>query len=363
MSEPVKKRRSNQPAVPSVSVETWKGLLLAADEFGRLAPWEWMHDSHIVGLRHPKSKEVLLGSILGRLRQVFALLVYRRASGHRWLMNTILNDGQPGGLEEADSAFEQDLVKVEFTAKKELWKEDRAGLAAANYSPPLKRGCVWPVFRSLVPGGYPWHMTQVEAETLLFALPRVAALARLMRAHPEVWDAHLDGDIAYLPDDFDPSQRELRAEDLDWHPMLPPPEPLPAPVTLDETTLARLMKLPQAKGFHLELDVFYSPMPIRGPDRPWFPITAMAVDRASGFVGGFRLGEASDADGAGVLATVLANSLRQFGNRPEVICVQRPRAARMLESVALQLGVPVRLDHELPALNFARDEMERMFPR
>ena len=73
-------------------VETWKALLVAADDFNRLAPWEWMHDSNIVGLRHPVTREVLLGSILGRMRTLFALLIYRRASGHRWLLNTILND-------------------------------------------------------------------------------------------------------------------------------------------------------------------------------------------------------------------------------------------------------------------------------
>src|SRR3990172_5321152 len=97
-------RRANQPIVPHVSPETWKALLAAADDFNRLAPWEWMHDSHVIGLRHPVTKEVLLGSILGRLRSVFALLVYRNDTGRRWLLNTILNDGDSGGLEDEDSA-------------------------------------------------------------------------------------------------------------------------------------------------------------------------------------------------------------------------------------------------------------------
>jgi Domain of unknown function (DUF6930) len=363
MSEPVKKRRSNQPAIPSVLVETWKALLAAADDFNRLAPWEWMHDSHIVGLRHPISKEVLLGSIVGRLRQVFALLVYRRPTGHRWLLNTILNDGDPGGLEDADNAFEQDLVKVEFTTKKELWKEDRAVLAAANYSPPLKRGCVWPQFRSLVPGGYPWHVSQAEAETLLFALPRVTALARLMREHPEVWDAHLDGDIAFLPDDFDPALGELRGEQLDWHPMIPPPEPPPDLVSFDEPTRARLLKLTQAKGFHLELDVAYSTMTIADVERPRFPKLAMAVDRASGFLGGLRLSEITDRDGAATLGIVLRDALMQLGHRPETIRVQRSRVAAMLSRVVKELEIPVHQDLELAELNMARQSMEQQFNR
>jgi len=361
--EPTTKRRANQPAIPQVSVETWKALLAAADDFNRLAPWVWMHDSNIVGLRHPVTKEALLGSVLGRLRTVFALLLYRRAAGHRWLLNTILNDGDSGDLDGEDSAFEQDLVKVEFTLKRELWKEDRAMLAAAAYSPALKRGHVWPVFRSLVPGGFPWHVTQAEADTLLFALPRVAAFARLVRAQPEVCAGHLDGQITYLPGDFDPAAGELRGEQLDWHPMLPPPEPPPDLVSFDEATQARLLKLTQAKGFHLELDVAYSVMAVADADRPRFPKLALAVDRASGFIGGCRLSDANDRNGAATLGTVMQNALSQLGHRPETIRVQRARVAVMLSKGAKELGIPVIQDAELSALNSAKEDMERRFSR
>src|SRR3989442_11749012 len=77
MSKQPSGRRANEPIVPQVSIDTWKALFAAADDFNRLAPWKWMHDSQIIGLRHPITNEVWLGSILGRLRSMFALLVYR----------------------------------------------------------------------------------------------------------------------------------------------------------------------------------------------------------------------------------------------------------------------------------------------
>lgn len=363
MPKPSSGRQTNQPIVPQVSAETWKALLAAAGEFNRLAPWEWMHDSHVIGLRHPVTKEVLLGSILGRLRSVFALLVYRNDAGRRWLLNTILNDGDPGGLEGEDTAFEQDLVKAEFVLKRELVKEDQGVLAAAGYSPANKRGHAWPQFRSLVPGGYPWHVTAAEAETLLFALPRVAAVARLMQTQPRVWDDHCDGDIGFVPDDFDPAAGELRAEQLDWQPMISPPEPTPELVSFDEATLARLSELAPAKGFHLELDVTYSSIVIADADRPRFPKLAMAVDRASGFVGGFHLGDFKDREGAAALGTVLRDALTKLGHRPETIRVQRPRVAAMLSRVAKEFSIPVLLDDELGELNFARQNMEQHFNR
>jgi hypothetical protein len=360
MSKKRSSGRAIQPIIPKVLAETWKSLLLAADDFNRLAPWEWMHDSHVVGLRHPATKEVLLGSILGRLRQVFGLLVYRNDTGRRWLLNTILNDGNSGGLDGEEAAFEQDLVKVEFVLKRELTKEDRTVLAIADYVPPIK-GSAWPQFRSFAPGCFPWHLTQSEAETLLFALPRVAAVARLMRKQPHLWNDHCDGEIGFLPEGFDHATAELRAEQIDWQPMIPPPEPPPEVVSFDDATMKALLNLKQAKGFHMELDLTFAPMTIADTERPYFPKLAMAVDRKSGFIGGFHLGDRNDRDGAAALATVICDMLMRLEHRPENICVQRPRVGAMVASLASQLGIRVIEDAELPQLNFARQSMEEHF--
>jgi hypothetical protein len=349
--------------VPPVTPETWQALLAAADAFGTLAPWSWMHDSELLGLRHPATGEEFLCSILGRLRQVFALLVFRRETGRRWILETVLNADDSDRPEDPDSGMEQDCVKVGFEPKGELTKEDRAVLTAAGFTPTMKRGCVWPAFRSLVPGGYPWYLTQAEAELLLWALPRVGAFAALCRDTPGVGEEHQAGEAPFLPLDFDPAQRALRAEDLDWHPLIAPPEPPPDVASLDEATVARLLKLEQAKGFHLELDVFYSPVVIAGEERPYFPKVAMAVDHASGFVGGFHMAESGDLQGAASLAQVLSGALLQLGSRPETLRVQRPRVGQMLATVANHLGIPIYGDPELSALNSARVTMERRFMR
>ncbi len=363
MSKSSTTRRSNQPLIPQVSVETWKALIAAADDFNRLAPWTWMHDSHVIGLRHPVTCEVLLGSILGRLRQVFALLVYRNEMGRRWILNTILNDGEAGGFESEDSAFEQDAVKVEFVLKRELVKEDQRILADAGFVPADKRGRVWPRFHSIEPGAYPWHMTQAEAETLLFALPRVSAVARLLREQPRLWDDHCDGEIGFVPDHFDPAASELRPEMLLWEPMLPPPEPVPNAVSFSEDTLAELSRLPQAMGFHLEMDVSYAPFSVNAGDRPRFPQLALAVDRASGMILGFKVGELDDQGGAAPLANVLRDALKQVGHRPEKIGVQKPRVSAMLAAVARALNVPLIEAVELPGLNEARESLQQSLNR
>lgn len=148
-----------------------------------------------------------------------------------------------------------------------------------------------------------------------------------------------------------------------WQPMVPPPESLPERVSLDEAIAARLLKLAPANGFHLELDVTYANFPIADVDRPRFPKLAMAVDRASGFVGGFHLGDFQDRDGARALGVVLQNALTQLGHRPESIRVQRSRVAAMVAYVARALGIPVVQDEALDELNYARESMEQHFNR
>ena len=266
-------------------------------------------------------------------------------------------------MDGEDTAFDQDLVKVEFVPKRELNKEDRAMLAAAGYAASLKGARAWPQFQSLVPGGYPWHVTQAEAEMLLFALPRAAAVAQLVRRRPRVWDDHGDGEIAFVPADFDPTSGGLRAEQIDWQPMVPPPEPLPEMVPLDDATVARLLKLTQARGFHLEVDVSYFSLAVGDAERPRFPKVAMAVDRSSGFVAGFRLSDSKDRDGAAAMGVIIRDALTQLGSRPEVICVQRPRVAEMLATLAGKLGIPLVANAELTQLNLARESMARRLDR
>jgi hypothetical protein len=349
--------RAKQPVVPQVSMETWKALLPAADEFKHLAPWRWMHDSQIIGLRYPATKEVFLSAILGRMRAVFALLLYRNAAGHRWLLNTILNEGDPGGFEGELTAFEQDLIKVEFVQKRELEKEDREILAACKYAPRAQGGPVWPQFRSLFPTFMPWFMAQEEAEKLLFALPRVTAVARLAHQQPELWDNHLEGEIAFVPDDFNPATDQLTVEQLTWEPMLPPPAPPITPVFFNEKTIAKIQALRRAAGFHLELDISYAPISFVHKGKPQFTKLAIAVDQATGYIGGLKLASFNDPDGADALGKVMLDAMKTFGHQPASLCVQRPRVEAMVTEVARMLDLPIHCEFSLDSLNAARDNL------
>lgn len=318
-----------------------------------------MHDSELTGLRDPGTRDKMLCSILGRLGEVFGLLVFRRPAGRRWILNTIL--GAEEGMEpkDGDDAFDQDCLKLEFVRKSELDDQDRAVLAAGGFSPGSRRGPVWPTFRSILPGGYPWYLSQEEAETFLFAVPRVASLAALRRDTPDLSLDLADGEVAFLPGDFDPAVRTLRADELDWQPEMAPPEPMPAPVVLDETSLEKLARLPQPRALSLEVDLFYGPTPVSDGRRPYFPKAAMAVEPASGFIGGCNFAGPTGEKWAASLGEVIKGALAQLTARPESFRVQRRRVAQMLLPLAEKLGIRVCECSELPVLNQAREDLMR----
>jgi hypothetical protein len=242
--------------------------------------------------------------------------------------------------------------------KRELEPPDRMMLDAAGFIPSAKGRRVWPQLRSMGPGRYPWHATAAEVETVLFALPRVAAAARLTGENPEIWDAHCEGEIAIIPDGFYPERDALRPQDIDWQPMIPLPEPEPAPVVLDEAIIAELSKLPTRRGVQFEVDVCYSgAVVVAERDGPRMPKLAMVVERNTGLVGGFHLSETSDKEGSIGLGAALAKAMKQLG-RPERLIVQRPRVAAMLKRAAAELNLPIFEDVELEALTEAKESME-----
>ena len=155
---------------PPVAPESWRALLAAAIDFAALEPWAFARDRDPVGLLDPITGEIRIGHVLGNGGEVFAAVFYRRA-GLRWILSMFGDTPDPGDFNNADG---MDCLKVEFVSKRELWKEDLAGLKAAGFK-PAGNGPVWPQFRSSEPGWHPWHINQAEADQLVADLPRLTA--------------------------------------------------------------------------------------------------------------------------------------------------------------------------------------------
>lgn len=66
----------NQP-----TIEQWRKLYEAAQEFKGLEAWKWMWDSDLFGVEHPVIGEIGYCCVLGKLKEHFGLAVYLGTEG------------------------------------------------------------------------------------------------------------------------------------------------------------------------------------------------------------------------------------------------------------------------------------------
>ena len=156
-------KKSDLPA-PTVPLELWRELYQAAASFQVLAPWQWMHDSHVLGISNEHGAR--LTSVLGNLGEVFGLASYRGSVGANFLLRLRRGDFAP---EHPDARFYQDALLVDFVPRKDLQKEERAIIQQIAFEPPVRRPKLFPQFQSHKPGYTPWFIEEAEGRLLLDA--------------------------------------------------------------------------------------------------------------------------------------------------------------------------------------------------
>lgn len=91
-------------------------LLEVTDRIAQLQPWEFFHDVDLIGVRDDTTGDLRVACILGRLQEVFGVLIHRHDAGRRYLYETVNHTALAfeEGLEDID------YLKVEWTNKQGL---------------------------------------------------------------------------------------------------------------------------------------------------------------------------------------------------------------------------------------------------
>jgi hypothetical protein len=120
---------NNRPTAPEVPSKVWQELYKAAANFREIAPWDWMHDVHMLGFRDARGLRI--ACVLGRNRELFGLVVYRGIHGARLLLDAI--EGRSGG--DIDRGLIQDSVMTSYGNKSELEKPDKDVIQKIKFRP------------------------------------------------------------------------------------------------------------------------------------------------------------------------------------------------------------------------------------
>jgi hypothetical protein len=344
-------RRHETSPPTSPSTDQWQRLYAAAAAFKALEPWGFMAEEDVFGVANPVDSEVGYCTVLGGAGEVFALVVYLGSEGLEVLQ--LMASGVIG-IGDPDVLTGQKCLMATFEDRNALEAPDRKVVKQLGLK--FRGRGNWPLFRSCRPGYFPWFLTGAEANFLVLALEQAVEVCGRFAADPRALKPPKTGH--YLV--------RVRAADGAWGDawQLPvaPQEEAPAPTPpISELELARVGKAARKRAELWEGDLFLAPLPTadKHGQRPYYPVTVMWVDAASGMV----LHSQLHGPGTGVSAAVegFLSAAKATGTLPLTIEVGREDLARALQSVTSRLGVEVRLADDLPALDQARDSLFAFF--
>ncbi|MDH4136697.1 MAG: hypothetical protein OEW09_08315, partial [Anaerolineae bacterium] len=252
-------------------------------------------------------------------------------------------------------------LQASWGDREELYREDREVIKALGLK--FRGRGAWPLFRSYVPGYFPWFVTPEEARFLTLVLEQGLEVAQRVKENRALLVPLRKG--TYLV-----RTPEKRGETLVWKDewMKPPPSqprPLP-PTTITETDLAALRQLPRQK-IVVQADLFLMSSPIEEKEdpRPYFPYNLMTVEARSGLILGTDLlapKPSLDAMWAKAPEAFL-NVLHRLGSLPTEVAVRSERVYELLKPVAAGLGIRLTRQRSLPALEQAKAHLEQWMMR
>jgi hypothetical protein len=343
------------------TAEEWKKLYAAARLVKEMAPWEWMMEDEVFGVRNPERDEIGFVSVMGAGGEHFAVALYQGADALYDFL--ALSEAGGDGLEdmiEAERILEIPQLQASFEDRGRLQKEDRDTIKKLDLK--FRGANSWPMFRNYAPGMFPWFLTSSEARFLTIALEQLLDVAPRIRDDEDVlWGEGEDDFLVRVP----------RAENarLVWEDkIMRVPEPelkevTPAP--LDPQLLESLKRLPEVTNV-IEVELTMMPMPVREKkERPFFPYMLMLAEADSGMILANDMLQplpSLDAMRAEIPIKV-AGHLLQLGLRPMRIAVRTATTAQSLAPLAEELGIRIKPSPKLPAIDAALEFfMQRMAP-
>jgi len=334
------------------SFQSMRALYDRAAQVHMRAPWNDLVEEELVAFRDPISNEQCFCSTMGALGEVRMLQTYIGASSYCWFRK--MRDGRQ--ITVGDFYAHQRTVFVDYVPIKELEAADRALLKAMHH--PLAKGTVASIFRAIRPGYHPWFVTENEARILTMAMEAVLAVCDLVDNDPDhdPWDTADVYPLVKLEEAKDGRQKYLVSEVAAPHSI----PAMPGPLALDTKRIQAIIerKLPVA-GI-LEVDHFYTLSMIGAKHaRKACLRIALAIEAQTALAFPPELGSPEESTGE-ILQRLVLGAIEASRAIPSKIYVRDREYKSLLAPLARELDLEIAVKKSLPALNFAKSEMQAM---
>ncbi len=317
------------------------------DKIKEIAPWKWMEETDVFGVRHPETGETGFVSVMGMAGEHFGISVYLGAEG----IYGFEAMQRRGPALDAEDILEVPQLQASFEDRDLLEKRDLDQIKKLGRR--YRGRNAWPMFRDYRPGYAPWFITSEQAEMLRYALEQLLEVA------PRVDE---DTGLLIMPDEYTYLVREQNesGEWVDTEVHISPPEPPKIAVRMDSKLVAEAKKL-QRSAATLQADFFMVPLPVGDPDegRMTFSYALLLLDAATGEVVNVDMIQPDPTieDMLGGLFNTAVKTLIEIGKCPRSILVASDRLENQLKPLRSQLDIKVKRRSQLPEIDMARQAL------
>ncbi len=337
------------------TLEDWRGLYKAAEEFKEIESWDWMLDSDLFGVQNPENGEVGYCCILGAWGEMFALAVYLGEEGLRGYLKI---QSQEVPMDTLDAIHIQKCLMASFEDRRYLTKADlevikRLGLKFRGHNS-------WPLFRNYSPGYYPWYLTREEVRYLTLALEQAKDVCLRFLDNEDLLTPPKGNQLLVRVPVKDASGLSWKDEWMELKPIEEKEVVLPP---IDEVRLKRIEKVAPHQPMTWEVDFSYSPEPVRDKrgERPFYPYLSIWIDQDSRFILDVFLLKGSELPSQ--FAEECIKLLERAKSLPTEIQVEKEMVFHLLKPIASGLGIKLQLVKKLTAMEETRESLKELFPR
>jgi hypothetical protein len=258
----------------------WRRILQLAKEVHELAPWDWLHEDDIFGVRVPETGELYFISILGSAGEFNAITAYKgsRALGMFWEIYS-----REYGRLAAERIMTIPHIMLSFGDRNMLRPEQLEIIRESGIK--FRGSGSWPLIDETVPGYVPVMPGDESLYFMVDILEQVLDVAGRAEKDagfilPEECNdntylirekSETDGVPAWMD-----KYREIEADNIDYR------------VEVSKETIRDLDQLPMRTGT-LQLDLVMIPAPVKDDASPgYFPFMLLLCNKKSGIVEGME---------------------------------------------------------------------------
>lgn len=268
---------SRQVSVESVKSREkpsqWKPLFQLAKQYNELAPWQWLYDDQIFAIQHPKTGEYAYCSVMGASGEEFGFAAFIGQQGLEYLRKILTTPY----LDE-DSIYENLSIVLSFCDRKELSEKDYQLIKNEGLTFRGKKN--WPMFRSMVPGLYPWYLSDNEMEWFSVILERALDVCVRVKEGLEIESNFSQNDVCFAQTALN-NDNNVVWKDAFISTVIGQENRQPSELLVSEIDLKRVADQKRRFNVPLEIGSFYNPNPVQEHDdeRPYFPEVFIVAER------------------------------------------------------------------------------------